>query len=197
MFATAVLPTLSTKTAVAIPRIILYNVADSEDRCPVLRTANCPASLAGGLQIVHTPCAAPKEKCMPTPNWQEETVSVAGIDVHFYRGGEGPPLMLLHGGDPNPGWLQHHQALAVPFSVYAPSHPGFGHTPGLAWIATIADMALFYLWFLDAVGLARTHLVGHDIGGWLAADMATACPHVIDRLVLVDAMGIKPQHSEI
>ena len=134
---------------------------------------------------------------MPRPNWREEFVSVAGIDVHFYRGGEGPPLVLLHGGDPNPGWLQHHQALAEQFSVYAPSHPGFGHTPGLAWIATIADMALFYLWFLDAVGLARTHLVGYDIGGWLAADMATACPHVIDRLVLADAMGLKPQHSEI
>ena len=134
---------------------------------------------------------------MPRPNWREESVSVAGIDVHFYRGGEGPPLVLLHGGDPNPGWLQHHQALAEQFSVYAPSHPGFGHTPGLAWIATIADMALFYLWFLDAVGLTRAHLVGHDIGGWLAADMATACPHVVDRLVLVDAMGLKPQHSEI
>ena len=40
---------------------------------------------------------------MPTPNWREESVSVAGIDVHFYRGGEGPPLVLLHGGDPNPG----------------------------------------------------------------------------------------------
>ena len=78
---------------------------------------------------------------MPTPNWREESVSVAGIDVHFYRGGEGPPLVLLHGGDPNPGWLQHHQALAEQFSVKAPSHSGFGHTPGLAWIATIADMA--------------------------------------------------------
>src|SRR4029450_8182687 len=174
MFATAVLLTLSTKTAVAIPRIILYNVADSECRCP-----------------------APKEKRMPTPNWREESVSVAGIDVHFYRGGAGPPLVLLHGGDPNHGWLQHHQALAEQFSVYAPSHPGFGHTPGLAWIATIADMALFYLWFLDAVGLTRAHLVGHDIGGWLAADMVTACPHVVDRLVLVNAMGLKPQHSEI
>ena len=107
------------------------------------------------------------------------------------------PLVFLHGGDPNPGWLQYHQALAEQFSVYAPSHPGFGHTPGLAWIATVADMALFYLWFLDAVGLTRTHLVGHDIGGWLAADMATACPHVVDRLVLVNAMGLKPQHSEI
>ena len=54
---------------------------------------------------------------MPTPNWREESVSVAGIDVHFYRGGEGPPLVLLHGGDPNPGWLQPHQALAEQFSV--------------------------------------------------------------------------------
>src|SRR5262245_22298600 len=134
---------------------------------------------------------------MPSPNWREESVSVAGIDVHFYRGGGGPPLVLLHGGDPNHGWLAPHQALAEHFSVYAPSHPGFGHTPGLAWIATIADMALFYLWFLDAVGLTRTHLVGHDIGGWLAADMATACPQVVDRLVLVNAMGLKPQHSEI
>ncbi len=134
---------------------------------------------------------------MPRPNWREESVSVAGLDVHFYRGGEGPPLVLLHGGDPNPGWLQHHQGLAEQFSVYAPSHPGFGHTPGLAWTATIADMALFYLWFLETVGLEWTHLADHDIDGWLAADMATACPHVVDRLVLVDAMGLKPQHSEI
>jgi pimeloyl-ACP methyl ester carboxylesterase len=134
---------------------------------------------------------------MPTPTWREESVTVAGIDVHFYRGGEGPPLVLLHGGDPNPGWLQHHQALAEQCSVYAPSHPGFGHTPGLEWIASIGDMALFYLWFLEAVGLERVHLVGHDIGGWLAADMATACPQVVDRLVLIDAMGLKPQHGEI
>jgi pimeloyl-ACP methyl ester carboxylesterase len=134
---------------------------------------------------------------MPIPNWREESVTVAGIDVHFYCGGEGPPLVLLHGGDPNPGWRQQHQALAEQFSVYAPSHPGFGHTPGLAWITNIGDMALFYLWFLEAVGLERTHLVGHDIGGWLAADMATACPQVVDRLVLVDAMGLKPQRGEI
>ena len=87
---------------------------------------------------------------MPTPNWREEAVSVAGIDIHFFRVGEGPPLVRLHGGDSNPGWLRQHQALAEQFSVYTPSHPGFGHTPGLAWIATIPGMALFYLRFLDA-----------------------------------------------
>src|SRR5262249_40445746 len=49
----------------------------------------------------------------------------------------------------------------------------------------------------EALGLERVHRVGHDIGGWLAADMVTACPHAVDRLVLVDAMGLKPQRGEI
>ena len=65
-----------------------------------------------------------ERKPMPTPKWSEEFVTVAGTSVHFYRGGEGPPLLLLHGGEGNPGWLLHHQALAQHFSVYAPSHPG-------------------------------------------------------------------------
>src|SRR2546428_9531614 len=76
MFATAVLLTLSTKTAVAIPRIILYNVADSEYRCPVRRTGAAPgycvgllppASLAGDNQSYAVPCqlggASRRRKC--------------------------------------------------------------------------------------------------------------------------------------
>lgn len=134
---------------------------------------------------------------MPTPKWSEESVTVAGTNVHLYRGGEGPPLVLLHGGDGNPGWLLHHQALAQHFTVYAPSHPGFGVTPRLEWIATVADLAVFYAWLLDALQLERVHLVGHSVGGWVAADLATMCPQVVNRLVLVDAAGIKPQHRDI
>ena len=99
MFATAVLLTLSTKTAVAIPRIILYNVADSEYRCP-----------AHQYQY-------PKEKRMPRPNWREESVSVAGIDVHFYCGGEGPPWCSYTVATQSWLLLQPHQALAEQFSV--------------------------------------------------------------------------------
>jgi pimeloyl-ACP methyl ester carboxylesterase len=124
-------------------------------------------------------------------------MAVAGVDVHFYCGGEGPPLLLLHGGDGSPDWLLHHQALAEQCRVYAPSHPGFGRTPRPDWIASVADLAVFYLWWLEALGLERVHLLGHDLGGWLAADMATTCPHVVDRLVLVDAMGLKPQRGTI
>jgi pimeloyl-ACP methyl ester carboxylesterase len=134
---------------------------------------------------------------MPHPTWQEATVTVAGTDVHFYCGGEGPPLLLLHSGEGNPGWLMHHTAFAEHFRVYAPTHPGFGRSPLPDWIASVNDLAVLYLWMLDVLGLDRLHLLGHGMGGWLAAEMTTMCPHVVDRLVLVDAAGLKPQHSTI
>ena len=130
-------------------------------------------------------------------SWTEDTVTVADTAVHIYRGGEGPPLLFLHGGGGNPGWLMHHDALAEHFTVYATSHPGFGRTPRPEWIGHVPDMTVFYLWLLDTLGLDRVHLVGHSFGGWLAADIATTCPHVVHRLVLVDAVGLKPQHSDI
>lgn len=133
---------------------------------------------------------------MPT-SWTESSVIVAETQVHYYKGGDGPPLLFLHGGGGNPGWLAHHEALAKHFTVYATSHPGFGYTPRPAWIERVPDMSIFYLWLLDELGLDRVHLLGHSFGGWLAADMATSCPQVIDKLVLVDAVGIKPQRSDI
>jgi pimeloyl-ACP methyl ester carboxylesterase len=128
--------------------------------------------------------------------WTEDTVPVAGCNVHFSRGGDGPPLLLLQELS-SPGWLMHHQLLAAEYTVYIPSHPGFGVTLRPEWIARINDLAVFYLWLLEELGLERVHLLGHGVGGWIAADMVTTCPQVVDRLVLVDAMGIKPQQSNI
>jgi pimeloyl-ACP methyl ester carboxylesterase len=138
-----------------------------------------------------------KDVCMPEPQWSETTVTVATTDVHMYRGGEGPPLLFLHGGGGNPGWLMCHQALARHFTVYAPSHPGFGRTSRPEWINHVSDMSVFYLWLLEELGVERVHLMGHSFGGWLAADMAAVCPQVVERLVLVSAVGLKPQRGEI
>ena len=134
---------------------------------------------------------------MPEPQWSATTVTVATTDVHMYRGGEGPPLLFLHGGGVNPGWRLCHQALAQHFTVYIPSHPGFGYTLRPEWMNRVADMSVFYLWLLEELGIERVHLVGHSFGGWLAADMATVCPQVVERLVLVDAAGLKPLQGEI
>jgi pimeloyl-ACP methyl ester carboxylesterase len=134
---------------------------------------------------------------MPGANWNTEHYHAAGTEVHLYRGGEGPPLLLLHGEGGNPGWLSYVDALAADFTVYAPSHPGFGMTPRVEWITTVPDLALFYLWMLQDMGLTQVHLLGHGMGGWLAAEIATVQPQLVDCLVLVSAMGIKPHDSDI
>jgi pimeloyl-ACP methyl ester carboxylesterase len=134
---------------------------------------------------------------MPISHPAQDTVHVAGLDVHLSRAGSGPPLLLLQDDGGNPQWLQYHQALAEYCTVYVPHPPGFGVTPRLEWLNTIDDLAVLYLWMLETLGLPRVHLLGHGLSGWVAAHLATTCPQVVDRLVLVDAMGLRPQHGEI
>ena len=129
--------------------------------------------------------------------WTEELVSVGDSQVQLLKGGAGDPLLLLHGAGGNPGWLQSNEALAERFQVYAPSHPGFGKSDRPDWLETMGDMACFYSWLLEELGLERVRVMGSSMGGWLAAEMAVMCPHLFERIVLVDAVGIKPTEGEI
>jgi pimeloyl-ACP methyl ester carboxylesterase len=127
----------------------------------------------------------------------EETIPVGGTDVHAWVGGQGPALLVLHGAGGNRGWTRWVQQVARHFTVWLPTHPGFGHSGDADWLEGIDDLARFHLWLIDAVGLGRPHVLGHSIGGWTAAAMATMSPGSIDRLVLVAPAGLKPEVGEI
>ena len=129
--------------------------------------------------------------------FSEEFVDVGGSRVHMLKGGSGEPLLLLHGARGNAGWLRYVQALADRFTVYAPSHPGFGLSDRPEWLETIPDLASFYTWFLEQQGLEGVRAIGLSIGGWLAAEMAVMCRHAFSKLMLVDAAGVKPRQGEI
>jgi pimeloyl-ACP methyl ester carboxylesterase len=75
--------------------------------------------------------------------------------------------------------------------IIAPSHPGFGHSPRPADFETVYDLVHLYLDVLDALPYERVTLAGLSFGGWLAAEIAVKCHHRLDRLILVDAFGIK------
>jgi pimeloyl-ACP methyl ester carboxylesterase len=128
---------------------------------------------------------------------REQTLRVGGIDIQTWVGGDGPPLLLLHGAGGNRGFTRAVQQLATRHTVWAPTHPGFGGSGDAEWMETVDDLARFYLWFIDAAGLGRPHVVGHSLGGWTAAEMAAMSPGAIDRLVLVAAAGLKPEQGEI
>src|SRR5439155_577187 len=63
---------------------------------------------------------------------------------------------------------------------------------------SVRDVAVVYQWLLGERELTRDlTLVGLGFGGWIAAEMATMAPRGFKRLVLVGAMGIKPERGEI
>jgi pimeloyl-ACP methyl ester carboxylesterase len=134
---------------------------------------------------------------MTTTTCIEEYVEVAGAKVRMLRGGVGKPVLVLHSVEGNPGWLPFLDDISKNATAYAPTHPGFGHSERPDWLETVADLACFYLWMLQELGLERVSLIGHFLGGWVAAEMAVMCPHVVEKLVLVDAAGIRPREGEI
>src|SRR5687768_8836747 len=134
---------------------------------------------------------------MPPMKAREETIRVGGIDVHTWVGGQGEPLLVLHGAGGNRGFTRWLERVAERFTVWAPSHPGFGLSGDADWMEGIDDLARFYLWFIDVARLGRPHVLGHSIGGWTAAEMAAMSPAALGRLILVAPAGLKPERGEI
>jgi len=125
-----------------------------------------------------------------------ERLSVAGLELDVLRWGAGRPLLLLHGFqnvDPRARFLD---LLGRHAEIIAPSHPGFGHSPRPAEFEAVYDLVHLYLDVLEALPSEKVTLVGLSFGGWLAAEVAVKCAHRLDRLVLVDALGIKISDRE-
>lgn len=130
-------------------------------------------------------------------NWTLETMEVAGTTIEVVKGGSGEPLLILHGEMGHPGWLTYHETLSRTNSLVIPSHPGFGESQRLDWIMNMRDMAGWYLQALDEMGIGPINVMGHSLGGWLAAEMATMNPRQFKKMVLVSPAGIKPPTGEI
>jgi pimeloyl-ACP methyl ester carboxylesterase len=119
-----------------------------------------------------------------------------GIELEVLRRGAGSPLVLLHGFhavDPRAKFVD---LLAAHAEVIAPSHPGFGHSARPDDFDSVYDLVQLYLDVLEGLGHGPVTLVGLSFGGWLAAEIALTCRHRLDRLVLVDALGIKISDRE-
>ena len=133
-----------------------------------------------------------------TQSWTEELVEVAGARTQVLKGGSGDPLLVLHTrGGGLTGWRSYHEALSQHFTVYAPSHPGFYKSERPPWVSTVTDVAHFYLGLMQALGLERVSLVGFELGGWIAAEIASISSEKVRGQVLVSALGIKPRVGEI
>jgi pimeloyl-ACP methyl ester carboxylesterase len=124
------------------------------------------------------------------PEHSTSTITVNGCNIALMRGGAGAPMLILHGASGAGAWLPFMAALAEKFDVIVPEHPGFGASDTPDWLDTIHDVAYFYLDFLDQLDLAKVHLVGLSLGGWIAAELAVRDTRRLESLTLADAAGI-------
>ena len=129
----------------------------------------------------------------------ERTVNVQGIATHVFEAGPpaASPLLYLHGTHLGNLWLDCHNALAQNFHVFAPDTPGFGLTERPDWMRDMSDYVLFFRDLLNELGLDQVMLVGHSLGGWMAAELAVWYPERVKKLVLSNAVGIRVKGTPI
>src|SRR5215470_1741388 len=126
---------------------------------------------------------------------RETSHTVRNVRVRLFTAGTGAPLLFLHGAGGIERWLPFFDLLAERYAVMVPEHPGFGGSDNPAFIRNIADVAMYYLDFLDDLaatsGGEKIHLVGQSLGGWIAAELATRnCSH-LKSLALLAPAGIR------
>jgi pimeloyl-ACP methyl ester carboxylesterase len=131
-----------------------------------------------------------------TTSSAEERLLVGDIELEVIRRGAGRPILLLHGMQNIDLRARFLDLLGGRAAIIAPSHPGFGHSARPADVDTVYDLVHLYLDVLETLPYERVTLVGLSFGGWLAAELAVKCCHRLDRLVLVDAFGIKISDRE-
>ena len=113
-----------------------------------------------------------------------------GMSIEVLQAGDGEPLVFLHGAG---GLLDNDpfiSALAERYHVYAPLLPGFGASENPDKLDDMLSVALHSFDVLQSLELEKPKLVGHSMGGMIAAEMAAIAPNDIDELVLISPAGL-------
>jgi pimeloyl-ACP methyl ester carboxylesterase len=124
-------------------------------------------------------------------------VDVRGLATAYRRGGTGPVVVYLHGLGLTGKWLPFHQALSQRVDLIAPEQPGFGDTPLPPWLRSMDDVVIHLDDLFACIGLDDLHLVGHGLGGWIAAEFAVVYPRRLLSLTLLSPLGLRVPGSPL
>jgi pimeloyl-ACP methyl ester carboxylesterase len=130
-----------------------------------------------------------------TDTFTSRYIDTGGLRQHVVTGGEGPPLLLVHGWPQTwYAWRLVMPELARDFSVVAPDQRGCGLSgkpaDGYDTGALAGDLAAL----MDALGHDRFAVAGHDTGMWIGYALAADHPDRVDRLAVAETPlpGVSP-----
>ncbi len=111
------------------------------------------------------------------------------VDNPVISAGEGSSVAYLH-GPWGQEWLGYLDDLAEKYHVVAPAHPGSEEPKDLAALDNLWELVPYYDELFDNLGFGKVTLIGHSFGGMIAAEYAAAHPDRVEKLVLIDSMGL-------
>lgn len=114
--------------------------------------------------------------------------------VHFASfGGEGPPVVLVHGlGGSLVNWMAVGGPLSARYRVFALDLAGFGRTPLAGRDGTVEGNVALVARFIEQVAGAPAIVAGNSMGGLITAMLASSRPELVSRLILVNAALARP-----
>ncbi len=116
-------------------------------------------------------------------------IKIGNLKIRYYSGGQGEPLLIIHGGNSHAEpWVKNMTEIYQNHTVYIPDLPGFGLSQAMEGNYYITELTDFIDKFVQAVGLAKFHLMGHSLGGAIAVSYAHQYPNKVIKLVLIDSM---------
>jgi pimeloyl-ACP methyl ester carboxylesterase len=129
--------------------------------------------------------------------FSHHTASVNGIQMHYVIGGQGDPVVLLHGWPQT--WYEWHKvmpALAKNYTVVAPDLRGLGDSskPFTGYDGNTTAEDIYQL--VSQLGFQKIYLVGHDIGVLTAYSYAASHHNNVSKLVILDVPPLPPPGFE-
>jgi pyruvate dehydrogenase E2 component (dihydrolipoamide acetyltransferase) len=123
--------------------------------------------------------------------FEERELVHDGARLRYAAGGDGPPLVLVHGlGGTIENWRALAPALAARHLVVVPDLPGHGRSEALPEAPDVDPLADAVLALLDAEGIENAVWIGHSLGGLVALRAAGRRPEAVRGVILAAAAGI-------
>ena len=132
--------------------------------------------------------------------FSSQTISVNGVELHYVMGGEGDPVVLVHGWPQTwREWKGIMPGLAEDYTVIAVDLRGAGESEIAAEGYDKRTLAMDIHELVTALGVGPVHFVGHDIGGMVGYAFANDYPESTRTYTFVDVPlpGIEPVWTQI
>lgn len=125
------------------------------------------------------------------PGLEERFAEVKGVRMRYFVGGEGPPLVLVHGlGGAAANWIELAPLLARRHRLFVPDLPGHGRSEALPAVSGLDPLADRVALLAEREGMLPAPFVGHSLGGMAVLRLALRRPDDVTAIVLAAGAGL-------